>query len=360
MLQELINEQVLIITDDSYFVRLKKASDELSKRILKNKESINSFVSVALDPKVAIEDPIIDEVKGLIVKNWPTFLSFTKDTPVTFIRAVILEALEFISKDLKVANKIWLSGRNTTKYFSLVEKERNVVQTFLNGLGSRVEQDASKTWSVPKTNDLMKIGEVASAVSDEVKRMLSEQTPGLPIPQGEINSSISKVIGGKYSLLLEQNKMLHLRTQMLWWKESLFSVLLKVGYDEISSSALPLVLALDGNSLVPQIFPKSVDYFIKEVQRDVQKMEEGESLLVELIEGLVSSNEVALIRKNLNEPLNNGYERISLLDFIGGLISGKYKIGEIEKKVGVSLGVKLRPSEFGLWLFHDLQSAKLI
>lgn len=131
MLQEFLDANLLPITDESYFEKIKKTADEISKKLTKSKAKVLSYTLTALDPEVPADNPDVNEVKELITKNWSTFSTNSKDTPVTFIRAVILEALQAVSIETSYACLIWLTGRNIQQQFKLIGKEKELVQSFL-------------------------------------------------------------------------------------------------------------------------------------------------------------------------------------------------------------------------------------
>src|SRR5436190_3933624 len=166
MLQEFLNANLLPVTDEGYFEKLKKSSEEIAKKLNKNKSKILSYTLVALDPEIPPDNPNVIEVKDLITKNWSTFSTNSKDTPVTFIRAVILEALENVSRETGIACLIWLTGRNIQKHFKLIGKEKELITNFLLSLGGEIENKAAESWSLPSESKLQKLNiEIKELVS---------------------------------------------------------------------------------------------------------------------------------------------------------------------------------------------------
>ncbi len=88
MLQEFLDANLLPITDDGYFEKVKKSADELSKKLSKSKAKVLRYTLIALDPDIEANNPDVIEVKELITKNWSTFSTNRKDTPITFVCAV--------------------------------------------------------------------------------------------------------------------------------------------------------------------------------------------------------------------------------------------------------------------------------
>jgi hypothetical protein len=52
MIQDYVNANLLSITADEDFKKLKKASEEIAKKLLKNKTKIVSYTLSAIDPDI--------------------------------------------------------------------------------------------------------------------------------------------------------------------------------------------------------------------------------------------------------------------------------------------------------------------
>jgi hypothetical protein len=97
ILQEYLNLQFIPLDDDSALDKLKKASAEIAKKLQKDKTKIIPYTLVALDPQVPADDSTLVEVKETVIKQWSVFATKASDCLVTYLRAVILEALQNIS-----------------------------------------------------------------------------------------------------------------------------------------------------------------------------------------------------------------------------------------------------------------------
>ncbi|HNP66259.1 MAG TPA: GTPase-associated system all-helical protein GASH, partial [Aequorivita sp.] len=132
MLQQYLNANLIPLTDDGDFKKLKKSADYITKQLLKSKKKTISYILTAIDPDVSVTNPDIEEVKAIIIKNWSTFVTNAKDTPLTYIRAVILEALNDISKNINNSLLIWFASRNIVLYHKLIGKEKEIILGFLS------------------------------------------------------------------------------------------------------------------------------------------------------------------------------------------------------------------------------------
>jgi GTPase-associated system helical domain len=410
MLQQFLDTNLLPITDEGYFEKLKKTADEIEKKLTKNNAKVLSYVLTALDPDVPADNPNIVEVKDLITKNWNTFSTNSKDTPVTFIRAVMLHALQSVSRDTSVACLIWLTGRNIQQQFKLIGKEKELILDFLMALGQKVENIAIESWSLPSDTKLQKLSieikeftgatvdkttlqklfawasgpndeqgatlkdpnpywpnsaqnwayqfapKAAAAISQEVSKVLKEQAKSVSENQILIQEAVNRLLSQTQSEILERNGLLQIRMQLLWWKESCYSVSLKQSYRGQENGLLQIALANDYAVFVPTIYPTSVDFFLRETHRALVK-DEGKKIKVSEILKQVELSREAL-RNVFAEPKGE-LGRISLLNFIKGLVWSKYTSEQFKIFVGFPDTAEMTLSDFTTWLFHDLQSLKI-
>lgn len=411
MLQEFLDANLLPITDEVYFEKIKKTAEEITKKLTKSKSKILSYTLAALDPEVPADNPDVIEVKDLIIKNWSTFTTNSKDTPVTFIRAVMLEALQAISNQISSACLIWLTGRNIQQQFKLIGKEKELVTDFLLSLGKRIENKAIESWSLPSGSKLemlsIEIKELtgvtidkstlqkkledasgphkadgssnftdpnphwsntasnwswqfapraAQGIAEVVNKALKAQATELSASQTLIQEAVNKLLFQTQSDIIERNSLLQMRTQLLWWKESCYSISLKQSYRGLQNGLLQISLANDYSFFVPTIFPTSADYFLKETHKALVKDENKKIKVSEILKQIEDSR--AELKNIFTEP-STELGRISLLNFIKGLVWNKYTSEQFKTFVGFTDNAEMSLSDFTLWLFHDLQSLKI-
>lgn len=412
MLQTYLNANLLPITDEGDFKKLKKAADDLAKKLQKNKFKISSFTLTMLDPDIPADSADILEVKDLIVKNWNTFAANAKDTPLTFIRAVILEALNSVSTDLNNALIIWFSSRNIFRYMKLSNKESEIFQKFLSGFANEINRAAIAEWGLNKVDfkasseftlgnistykinktELQKYLEDASGPHN-VSNKPNYDSPNEHFPdEGSLWSyefapkaaiGIKKVIDASLDAIVEvvnknileietaingaatefqrdlviQNKTLNFRSELLWWRESGYSMKLDLSYDEINCSVIGIVMAYDFSDLVPVVCPRSVDYFFRSTLKRNLENNNEEISIKEFLEELLKQE---VILKSLSSEVVVESSKMSLLNFLVALIYNKCEIDEFERKVGVSLSTQISRLDFIQWIYHDLQLHKIL
>jgi len=150
MLQNYLNANLLSLTDDGDFKKLKKSADDISKKLAKNKAKIVSYTLSAIDTNISVGNAEIIEVKDVIIKNWSTFTTNAKDSPLTFIRAVMLEALNIISENINHSLLIWFASRNIVQYHKLIGKEKEMILEFISKLGNDINQKANREKKISK------------------------------------------------------------------------------------------------------------------------------------------------------------------------------------------------------------------
>ncbi len=385
MIQEYLNMQFIQTTEDANFEKLKKTCAEVVKKISKDKAKIYSFSLVALDPEVPADNPDLLEVKQIIIDNWNTFMANSKDTPVTIIRAVMLEALQIISKEISSACLIWYAGRNVFKYYKL-GREKDILKKFLTELGNKVEQDVSESWSFSPDMEIV-VPEITSAIIDKteleghLKTAALQTTVGGENPywpsQNDANWStffatraskgiaetITKTFKKQASELIShqtefihQNILMQMRTKLLWWKEACYSTSFKGSYKELKDGELQIVIAIDYSSFVPVMYPTCVDYFLKETHNSLSSSGDKKNKISEILKLIEQGN---TILKDIISEYSGGEGRISFINFIKGLVHGKFQAKQFKSLVGVADSTELTFAEFTLWIFHDLHSLKL-
>lgn len=412
MLQNYLNANLLALTDDGDFKKLKKSADEIAKKLLKSKTRIVSYTLSAIDPDISIENADIVEVKEIIIKNWSTFATNAKDTPLTYIRAVIFEALSGISEDANHSLLIWFASRNIVQYHKLIGKEKEIILEFLIKLGSDINQKANGEWTLSNNDAISKISFELKEISryglnDDILIKHLEDAVGPHNKSGSANfdspnphwsnsaanwsyefpsraakgikivvdaclravvtitnenkitiqNTLTKALKQVQEEVSNKNKSLQLRSELLWWKEAGYSSSTDKSYDELDKDILGIVMAYDYSSFIPVFYPKSVDYFLKETYKGVKGSAEGELTLEDFLKTLLEHSE------KLKPILLEGGAltgKSTLLNFINGLIRNKHQLAQFEELVGISLHIKLSSTELTTWLFHDIQLVKIL
>jgi hypothetical protein len=409
MLQEYVNHNFIQISEDENLTKLKKATEEVIKKIGKDKNRILTYTLAAIDPEMPVENGTMQEVQEIIVKHWPTFVSNLKDSPVTYIRAVILETLESVAKDQNNASLIWNTSRNVIKYFSL-GREKDLIVNFLSNLGNEIEKSASDNWALPSEANLEKFKlelqeitgvtidkatlqkkledasgpstkttgapnyegpnphwsnsaqhwsyefapRAAASIADAVNKALKNQASSLTANQTQIQEAVNKLISKTQTEILQKSRLLQMRTHLLWWKEACYSPSLKKSYRGLENGMLELLLAADYSSFVPHIYPESVDYFLLEFHKAL-----GTNEKIKIADLLNSIKKHApQLKQILPEPVIDS-SRCSLFNFAKAIVWDKCNVSDSKNLMGISEETEITFGDFILWTFHDSQAFKL-
>jgi hypothetical protein len=411
MLQNYLNANLLSLTDDGDFRKLKKSADDIAKKLVKSKTKIVSYTLSAIDPDISVGNDAIAEVKDVIIKNWSTFTTNANDTPLTYIRAVMLEALSSISGNMNHSLLIWFASRNIVQYHKLIGKEKEIILEFLQKLGNYINQIANREWTLSDNDISSKISfelkEISAyLVNKEVLQKYLEDASGpnnsagvanfdSPNPhwtnsptswsyqfapraakgiknvidlslkaivssvnenKDTIQSNLSEALKKVKNEVSNSNKSLQLRSELLWWKEARYSSSTDKSYDELDINISGVVLAYDYSSFIPTVYPKSVDYFLKETYKGLK----GSKEVLTLEDFLRNIQEYREELKPILSSEEAFAEKSTLLNFINGLIWNKHQLVQFEDLVGIPLNIKLTPNELTIWLFHDFQLAKIL
>jgi hypothetical protein len=152
ILQSFLDNQFIKTDEISHIESLKKASGAVQRMLekKKNRPKIIPYTLVALDPTVSDDDLVVVEVEEIIIKQWPAFRNSvvkTKDTPISYIQAVILEALNSLSKDINLAAIVWHTGCNIVSHYKLAGQEE-LLTNFLLEIGKNIEEGARSSWCI--------------------------------------------------------------------------------------------------------------------------------------------------------------------------------------------------------------------
>lgn len=368
------------------------------------------------DPVVVrVEDIIIKNWPAF--KNSVTS---TKDKSTTYVRAVILESLSQLTKeDATTAALTWLTARDVIRHYQLGSEEL-VISGLLQELADRIEENGQIAWgtsrklqsinfqggkilvSSPKTTEVSsddltysllsaaqytgwknhtdQIGDnphnfnqhwasffssnAAQGVADAVNSALSQQTKSLTSIATSIQKGLDEYfaqiqpffedLGSSFANSITANNK---RSELLWWKQSLYSRLLNTSYRSLDLLNAAIVMALDLGEQVEAIYPESVDYLLRETLKDVHgEQAEQERLLIDWLKD--SSNLHEGIKSALNEYAVGGDERKPFLSAWAKVLQSG-EATDFFKETGIDKQAKLTASSLAVWFFHGLQAQKL-
>lgn len=411
ILQKFIGSHLFQLKNDDEFQKLKDAATNLSKNELKKKDNVARYVLSAFDPNINSNEDCLEKTKAHVIKQSPTVLSQSGDSPRTILRAVILESLYTRAvNDIDYARIFWYIGSNVINQYTL-GKEKDLLFEVLSEIGEIVEKEAVTEWSLALHVEVAKfemqnlqisnvnIQSAINAFKTNFQKNLVYQNPA-PNHWNQISSSVNSFVsqmknGGaneianfvnssfnKYKESLNDTtgrvqefiseiepylsevgnqvfkgvSAVNNRSQLLWWKESMYSPSMKIGYREIPKEILAFVIATDLYTIVTQNYPISIDYFLKETIRYLNLSEEELSFDT-LIKSL-SNNKDYIKKIGIKSTYSNS--RITLLEYITAVANDEISnSSKLKENLGIDPKNNLKIDEFAVWLFHELQAYRI-
>lgn len=204
----------------------------------------------------------------------------------------------------------------------------------------------------------------AKGISEVVNSALSQQTKSL----SSISSSIQKGLDAYFAHLQPFFEELNTsfansitannkRSELLWWKQTLYSLSLNTSYRSLDQLNAAVGMALDLAKQVEAIYPESVDYLLRETLKDVHgEQAEEERLLIDWLKD--SSSLHGDIQSALNEHAVERDEHKPLLSAWANVVQSG-ETTDFFTETGIDKKAKLTASDLAVWLFHGLQAQKL-
>ncbi|HTF97449.1 MAG TPA: GTPase-associated system all-helical protein GASH [Cellvibrio sp.] len=204
----------------------------------------------------------------------------------------------------------------------------------------------------------------AKGITEVVDSALSQQAESL----STISSSIQKSLDNYFTQLQPffedlNNSIINSitannkRSELLWWKQSLYSRSLNASYRSLDQLSAAVCMAHDLAEQVEPIYPESLDYLLRETLKEVHGDQVAEvQPLTDWLERSLSLHEN--IQSLLKAYTEHGEQRKPLLNaWANVLISGEAT--SFFTETGIDKKAKLTASDLAVWLFHGLQAKKM-
>ena len=135
--------------DDHKLEHLRRTAVDLSGILRETPAKATPFALVAFDPDVPATDPTIVQVEDALRNRWETYVNTFSGTPVTVLRAMLLDALvRACGQDDTVAVAFVASARNVLR-FTEAAGEQEIWTEVLLEIERRVEERAEREWATP-------------------------------------------------------------------------------------------------------------------------------------------------------------------------------------------------------------------
>ncbi|KKA06768.1 hypothetical protein VP02_16335 [Pseudomonas ogarae] len=408
--------------DDTKLEKLRSTAKELAANLRKAPSKAISYTMVAVDPEIESSDPILEEAMSILRKQWETVVYAFSARPVGILRALLLDAIMQAARlDDAIAVAFINTARNVLPHTETSD-EAEIWREAVSEIETKVDARAEAEWATPEMITVEPLQYAApapvavdyeapsvdrstlresvysaagpwggnnpnphqpsqnnhwapgfadrmtAAIADALNKMAEELAP-VPVdlsgPLSELAEAVTAHVDKALFGFSGATAGLQRRTNLLWWKEALYSPSAHASYLDLPPFEASALMALDLHEQIPTYSPASVSAFLREAIRclpvvdDVQKNGEREvASLVEDARTVASMQPFrSLAAKYTSEPVGRG----PLLSLIGHLrSSGAIEATTLRSLGGVDASTRMTPSEWGTYLFRELQSARAI
>jgi hypothetical protein len=423
LLRFLSNRLIDLQGDDAKLEKLREAARDVASTLQANPAKAIAFALVAFDPDVSESDPVVLEVVEALKARWPTHVNTFAGTPVMVVRAILLDSLVAAAEvDDRVAIAFAASVRNVLLRLP-VSDERAIWIDVVRSIERKVDARAESEWATPSsiTVSEFRLGELpkieirqkpakvnrdalikaidaaagpntsrgttsgnpvwpqnnpqqwATEFSDRLTQAVADAADSVAAktnigdvdfskPLLELGDAVSQHVRHMLEAVSAATAGLQRRTNLLWWKEALFSPSAQTSYRDLANTDAAVLMAFDLFQSIPTFSPASVAAFLREAVLCVPSVEEGKTYpLHTLIEAADTGTTLQGLRTAARalapEPVGRG----PILSLIGHSRPTLWTDPRgFRDLVGVAREAPISLPDWALWIFRELQALRAI
>ncbi|WP_265919537.1 GTPase-associated system all-helical protein GASH [Cupriavidus nantongensis] len=399
--------------DDTKLDKLRSTAKSLSTALRKQPSKTVSFTMVAADPNVETTDPTVEEAMTSLREQWETVANAFAGRPVGILRAILLDALvQAARSDDAIAVAFVNTARNAIAHAE-TSNESEIWREAVSEIETKVDTRAAAEWATPETiavdplqytppppegeerrvpivdRERLKegttsaaqavghfqqaqswmpsvLGAFSNAVAEAIDGIAEELAP-TPVDLTAPLSSLAKAVTAHVDKALASfsgaTAGLQRRTNLLWWKEALYSPSAHASYRDLPPFQASALMALDLHQQVPTYSPASVSAFLREaisclpVEEDDQ--ENGKRDIASLLRDARTAAFMQPFRALAAQYAPSPVGRGPLLSLIGHAQDlGTVDAAALRTLVGLDASTTMTASDWGTYLFRELQSAR--
>lgn len=231
--------------------------------------------------------------------------------------------------------------------------------------GTNVSSDGNPHW--PQNNPGQWASEfgrraslsIAEAINSAISDIKSTQ-PDLADPFNQLASAVSSYVDTSLKAVSTATAGLQRRTNLLWWKEALFSPSARTSYRELPVTVAAAQMAFDLFNAVPLFSPSSVSAFLGEAVLSLPGSIDGKKRFVrDLVAEGQEFETLAPLRSVAADLIAVPEGRGPLLALIGHPThANARKESSFQMLSGVPMDAELAPVAWAGWIFRELQAAR--
>lgn len=407
--------------DDNKLDKLRSTAKDLSAILRKTPSKTANFTMVAADPHIAPTDPTVDEAMVALRKQWETVANAFAGRPIGILRAILLDAvMQAARSDDAIAVAFVNTARNALAHAE-TSNEAEIWREAVGEIETKVDARAEAEWATPEmvtveplqytppaavstdyeapTVDQSELqakihsasgpwggnnpnryhfqnnpqgwsqdfaDRMSKAIAEALNTMAEELAP-VPVDLSGPLSALAKAVTAHVDKALASfsgaTAGLQRRTNLLWWKEALYSPSAHASYLDLPPFEASALMALDLHQQVPTYSPASVSAFLREAIRCLptgrDERDNGERDFAGLVREARTTAFMQPFRTLAAQYAPAPVGRGPLLSLIGHpQEASAVEATALRALAGVDASTKMTPSDWGTFLFRELQTAR--
>jgi hypothetical protein len=372
---------------------------------------VPNYSLIAFDPEAPPDDPVTLEVLGVLKEAWPTYVNTFASTPIQVLRAIILDALvSSAQEDERVAVAVAASARSVLPFME-TGNEFSIWVDVVEKIEDSVDRRAEEEWSTPAGIDIppfatsavapIKVGNsalkidreafkqqfvsaaqgvggfnihnpmpwvqsFANALADPIAETLDKVSANakvnpvdLSTPLQELGNAVSSYVSSAVKAFGTATAGLQRRTNLIWWKQSLYSLSKRKSYRTFPRTVAASLMAFDLYQQTPMFSPASVSAFLEEAIHSLPEATDPSGRpLKEIVAEACIDPSVDVLRTEASKLFSAPNGRSPILALIGHSSGHAPSDLDLRKIVGVSPEVRVTDAQWASWIFRDLQAGR--
>lgn len=205
-----------------------------------------------------------------------------------------------------------------------------------------------------------RMAEAVADVVDAVAGKVSIEQSDLSEPFRALADSVSAYVDGTLKAVSGATAGLQRRTNLLWWKEALFSPSARLSYRDLSPAAAAALMAYDLHQKVPTFSPASVVAFLFEAVAGLPTVELEKTFSIrELVEEAQTHSALASLRAAGADLVASPEGRGPVIALIAHSDAPASRIeADFRRLTGVSADAPITLPAWATWVFREMQAAR--
>jgi hypothetical protein len=173
-----------------------------------------------------------------------------------------------------------------------------------------------------------------------------------------IAEALTGYLGTTFSSFTAASAGLERRTNLLWWKEAMYSSSIRTSYRTLDLHSATALMAFDLYNQLPCFSPASVSAFLYEAVLTLNSVDEEQTYpIAELIKSVNDDSKLAPLRSTIAAILPEAGGRGLLVELLAKNLGDAQMVGQ---SLGISADLKLTMADWSQWLLGDLMVLRAV